>query len=416
MEYGLIGAKLGHSYSKDIHNQIGDYKYELKEIAAEDIDSFMKAHDFKGINVTIPYKQTVIPYLDEIDDAAKEIGAVNTIVNKGGKLFGYNTDFIGLKRLILSQNIELADKTVLILGTGGTSKTARAVAKSLKAKEILIVSRKSGEGVITYEEAASKYKTAQIIINTTPCGMFPNINDFPIDVAAFPKLEGLIDVIYNPLRTQLVLRAQELGIKASGGMYMLVQQAIAAAEYFFDRPLEPSKADEIFNSLLADKQNIILVGMPGCGKSTVGKKLAKLLGKDFFDTDELIQQQENMHPSQIITQWGEEAFRNIESKICEEMAVKTNAVISTGGGAILRKENVIHLKNNGIIFFIDRKLENICPTGDRPLSNSREKLQAVYDKRYAIYSTCCDYKIESDENMNHTIDKIIKLFGGKNEN
>lgn len=413
MEYGLIGAKLGHSYSKDIHNLIGDYKYELKEITPEDIDSFMKAHDFKGINVTIPYKQTVIPYLDEIDEAAKEIGAVNTIVNKGGKLCGYNTDFIGLKRLIQSQKISMENKTVLILGTGGTSKTARAVAKSLGAREILIVSRKSGEGVITYEQAASEYKNAQIIINTTPCGMFPNINDFPVDVSAFTELEGVIDVIYNPLRTQLVVRAQERGIKAAGGMYMLVQQAIAAAEYFFDRQIELSKADEIFDSLVADKQNIILVGMPGCGKTTVGKRLAKQLGKDFLDTDELIQQQENMHPSEIITQRGEQAFRDIESQICEKMAVTTNAVISTGGGAILRNENVIHLKNNGIIFFIDRKLENICPTGDRPLSNSREKLQAVYDKRYPIYCSCCDYKIESDEDINHTINKIKELFGGK---
>ena len=413
MEYGLIGAKLGHSFSKDIHNLIGDYKYELKEIAPEDIDSFMKAHDFKGINVTIPYKQTVIPYLDEIDEAAKEIGAVNTIVNKGGKLCGYNTDFIGLKRLIQSQKISLENKTVLILGTGGTSKTARAVAKSLNAKEILIVSRKSGEGVITYEQAASEYKNAQIIINTTPCGMFPNINDFPIDVSAFAELEGVIDVIYNPLRTQLVVRSQERGIKAAGGMYMLVQQAIAAAEYFFDRQIELSKADEIFDSLVADKQNIILVGMPGCGKTTVGKRLAKQLGKDFLDTDELIQKQENMHPSEIITQRGEQAFRDIESQICEKMAVTINAVISTGGGAILRNENVIHLKNNGIIFFIDRKLENICPTGDRPLSNSREKLQAVYDKRYPIYCYCCDYKIESDEDINHTINKIKELFGGK---
>ena len=415
MEYGLIGEKLGHSYSKDIHNQIGEYSYELKEIPKDKVDEFMKAHDFKGINVTIPYKQTVIPYLDEIDEAAKEIGAVNTIVNKNGKLYGYNTDFIGLKRLILSQNLELNGKKVLILGTGGTSKTARTVAKYLNASEIIVVSRSEGNGNVTYEQAYELHKDAKIIINTTPCGMYPNIEGTPIDLKKFDALEGVIDVIYNPLRSRLVVEAQSMGIIAQGGLYMLVQQAIAAAEYFFDKEIDSSKADLIYGNLLHQKQNLVFVGMPGCGKSTVGKRIAKQLNRDFYDTDDVITQKEEMTPSELITHCGEPAFRDIEAGVCEEMAVKTNAVISTGGGAILRQENVIHLKNNGVIFFIDRDIDNIRPTGDRPLSNSRDKLQAVYEKRYPIYTACADFHIKSDNNVEHTIETILKNFTGKKE-
>ena len=310
MEYGLIGAKLGHSFSKEIHAQIGKYDYELKEIVSTDLPAFLKQKDFKGINVTIPYKQTVIPYLSSIDDAAKEIGAVNTIVNKNGQLFGYNTDFIGLKRLILSQGFDFTGKKVLILGTGGTSKTANAVAKALGAKNILTVSRNPGStnkkdddvatpsqpSTISYEQAGTSHTDCSFIINTTPCGMFPNTNDSPIDLTPFKKLEGVIDVIYNPIRTKLVLQAQELGIKACGGLYMLVQQAIAASEYFFDTSYPAEITDKIYKNILKQKQNIVLVGMPGCGKSTIGKKLAEALNRTLYDTDELITEKQKMTP------------------------------------------------------------------------------------------------------------------------
>jgi len=406
MEYGLIGEKLGHSFSKEIHNQIGNYDYILKEIPKTDLTAFMQAKDFKGINVTIPYKQDVIPFLDFIDDAAKEIGAVNTIVNKDGKLYGYNTDFIGLKRLILSTGLDLNGKKVLILGTGGTSKTATAAAKSLGAKEILIVSRKESDTTITYEQAATVHKDAQIILNTTPCGMYPNIKGVPIALDSFEKLEGLVDVIYNPLRTELVIAAQQKGLKAQGGLYMLVQQAIAAAEYFFDKPVDASKADAIFKNMLGAKQNIVLVGMPGCGKSTVGKKLAKQLNRELIDTDEEITKREGKTPSEIITEKGEPVFRDIEAAVCADLATKNNAIISTGGGAILRNANVVNLKHNGIIFFIDRDLEKIRPTGDRPLSNSEDKLKAVYEYRYPIYKACADYHIKSDNDVMHTVNQV----------
>lgn len=408
MEYGLIGEKLGHSYSKEIHNQIGNYDYILKEIPKSELNSFMTKKDFKGINVTIPYKQDVIPFLDFIDDSAKEIGAVNTIVNKNGKLFGYNTDFLGLKRLILSLKLNLQDKKVLILGTGGTSKTAFSVAKSLGANQILKVSRKCDENFITYEDAIKNHNDAQIILNTTPCGMFPNIDASPIELDNFEKLEGVVDVIYNPLRTEFVLNAQKKGLIAQGGLFMLVQQAIAAAEYFFDQEIEFQKAEMIYKNLLRKKQNIVLVGMPGCGKSTVGKKLAKELNREFFDTDDLIFQERGQTPAQIIETQGENTFRDIETSICKELSSKTGVVISTGGGAILRNENIFYLKNNGIIFFIDRKLEKIKATGDRPLSNSEEKLKKLYEIRYPIYKGCADFHIKTDENLYNTINKIKK--------
>lgn len=420
MNYGLIGEKLGHSFSKEIHGLIGQYDYILKEITKTDLTAFMEQKAFKGINVTIPYKQDVIPFLDSIDKAAEEIGAVNTVVNKGGKLSGYNTDFIGLKRLILSQGLELTGKKVLILGTGGTSKTARAVAKSLKAGTILTVSRSakseddidkdSKPAIISYQDAQTLHNDCSFIINTTPCGMYPKIDDCPLDLSSFNKLEGLIDVIYNPLRSQLVLQSQEKNVIAAGGLYMLVQQAIAAYEYFFDTSCDSDKADKIYKTILNQKQNIVLTGMPGSGKTTVGNILAKKLNRKFYDTDVVITEKEGITPAQIISTKGEQAFRDIEAAVCRELACEQGAIIATGGGAILRKENVFNLKKNGLIFFIDRPLDAIKPTGDRPLSNSEDKLKQVYQQRYPIYTKETDQVIVSDNILDHTVEKILKEF------
>lgn len=414
MEYGLIGEKLGHSYSKDIHNWIGNYEYEIKEIAKENLNSFMTEKNFKAINVTIPYKQDVIPFLDSIDEHAKKIGAVNTIVNKNGKLFGYNTDFIGLRTLIVNAGANLEGKKVLILGTGGTSKTATEVAASLNAGQVLIVSRREGENCITYDDAVKNHNDAQIIINTTPCGMFPKANDMPIDLQPFEKLEAVFDAIYNPLRSNLVLAAEKKGLIAKGGLFMLVQQAIAAAEFFFECKIENTKSQEIFNRMIKQKQNIVLSGMPGCGKSSVGKKIAKKLGRNFFDTDDLIKEKAGCEIAQLIETKGEKYFRDLESLVIEEVSSITNAVISTGGGAILREENVVSLKRNGLIYFIDRDIKNIKATDDRPLSNSREKLEKLYEQRLPIYKASCDFMIKSDENIFHTIEVIQKDFVFKN--
>lgn len=414
MEYGLIGEHLGHSFSKDIHNLIGNYNYILKEIPKDELDAFMQAKDFMAINVTIPYKQDVIPYLDSIDPKASEIGAVNTIVNKNGKLYGYNTDFYGLKNLILFNKISLKNKKVLILGTGGTSKTAYSVAKDLGAKEIYKVSRTKSELTIDYETAKSVHSDAQIIINTTPVGMFPNTNGCPIDLSVFPNLSGVIDVIYNPLNTNLVLNAKNLGIKASGGLFMLVLQAIAASEFFFDSKIPFSRSLSIYKTILGTKQNIVLSGMPGCGKSTIGKELAKRLNKEFLDTDVLIREKEGKSADIIIRESGIDYFRDVESKVIEEISTKQNCVISTGGGAILRGQNVDFLKQNGTILFIDRKITNIRPTDDRPLSNNFEKLKELYKTRYPIYKASCDIQIKNNKDVNSVVEKLISIFDNNN--
>lgn len=261
MKCGCIGKKLTHSFSKEIHAMLADYAYELMELTEEDIPAFFARKHFDAINVTIPYKQTVIPYLDEVSDIARRIGAVNTIVNKGGKLHGYNTDYYGMKALLAKAGIDLAGKKVLILGTGGTSKTARVVAQDLGAEEIRLVSRSKSDTAVTYAEAAAQHADAQVIINTTPCGMYPACDDTPIDIAPFARLEGVIDAIYNPLNTNLILSAKGRGLRAEGGLYMLVMQAVVAVEKFLDTTIDKAVADRVFAGIYADKERIVLLGM-----------------------------------------------------------------------------------------------------------------------------------------------------------
>ena len=408
MKYGLIGEKLGHSFSKMVHSKIADYEYELCEIAKNDLDSFMKSRDFCGINVTIPYKQAVIPYLDFISDEAKEIGAVNTVVNKNGKLFGFNTDFFGLKSLIKKNDIEIRNKTVLVLGSGGTSKTANAVLKSLGAKEVFTVSRSGGEGYITYEEAYSK--DVQVIINTTPVGMYPKTDEQPIKLDNFKGLEAVVDVIYNPLKTKLIIDAQSRGIKAVGGLYMLYAQAVKAAEIFSDNEI---KAD-VFEKILKEKQNLVLIGMPSCGKTTLGKMLAEEFGKEFVDTDEEIIKKAGITIPKIFEKYGEEYFRNLESEVIRELSVKQLLVIATGGGAVLRKENIDALKQNGKIIFIDRPLDMLITTDDRPLSSSREALEERYFERYSLYCFASDVRINADGDINTNLKRVKEGFLNEN--
>ncbi|MBQ3084936.1 MAG: shikimate dehydrogenase [Clostridia bacterium] len=408
MKYGCIGEKLGHSFSKEIHNRLADYPYELKELRPEEIDSFMRNHDFCAINVTIPYKQTVIPYLDSISPQAEAIGAVNTIVNRGGKLYGYNTDFFGMRALILRAGIEVASKKVLILGSGGTSKTARAVAADLKAREVLVVSRTGKDG-ITYEQAYADHTDAEIIINTTPCGMFPKIHAAPIDLDRFSNAEGVIDAVYNPLRTELILQAQERRIPAAGGLYMLVAQAAFAVEFFLDTKVSSEKIESVFREIDRSKKNIVLSGMPGCGKSTVGRILSSRLGMAFFDTDALITERAGKSPSELITERGEAAFRDLESQvIAEQVAPMNGSVIATGGGAILRDENVRNLKKNGYIVFLDRPLDELAMSDDRPLSSNRTLLEQRYRERYQRYCDTADQIISPASVLEENCKKIIE--------
>lgn len=414
MEYGLIGEHLPHSFSPEIHKRIGDYKYEIKELKPEELGEFLESRNFKGINVTIPYKQAVIPYLDEIDDAAKEIGAVNTVVNRGGKLFGYNTDFGGLKALFERTGISVSGKKAIIFGNGGTSKTAEAVLKNLGAKTVLKTDLVSSERVITNEEAVLKHSDAKILVNTTPCGMFPKLSGMAADPADFPELEGVIDVVYNPLKTDFVQRAQSLGIPAKGGLYMLVMQAILAAEHFFEKPIPKEKAESIYQELLRTKKNIVLIGMPGCGKSTVGKILSKELKMPLFDSDKVIVEKTGRLISDIFEKDGEPAFRKLESEAIFELSGKTGAIIATGGGAVLDPKNVKNLSKNGKIYFIDRPLENLVPTVDRPTASDFEAIKKRFEERYDIYCGSADKIIKAECAVNEVSKRIKEDFLNEN--
>lgn len=407
MKYGLIGEKLGHSFSKEIHEMIGYYKYEIHEVAKVDIDNFMKQKDFLGINVTIPYKETVIPYLDEISPQAASIGAVNTIVNINGKLYGHNTDYFGMLALIKKNNIDCKNKKVLILGTGGTSKTAFAVVNDLGAKEILKASINGEINTITYDEAVSTHNDAEVIINTTPVGMYPKNDGCIIDITKFNKLTGLIDVVYNPLRTNLVLNAKTLNIPSEGGLYMLVGQAVYACGLFLNKEIDLSIIDTIYDKLRSDKENIILIGMPSSGKTTIGKILSEKLNKTLVDTDELIVNKIGMSIAEYMKTHTEKEFRDVESKCVKEAAKMSSVVIATGGGAILRSENVKALKQNGKLYFLKRDLELLTPTASRPFSSDIESLKKRYIERLPIYESVCDKCIDNNHDISDTVDAII---------
>ena len=411
MHYGLIGEKLGHSFSAEIHQMLKSNPYALVELSKDELDAFFTAKDFSAINVTIPYKTAVIPYLSYLDEAANEIGAVNTVVNKNGELWGYNTDFYGLSALISHAGITLQNKKVAILGTGGTSKTALAVAKSLGAKEVLLVSRNAGDGVITYQELTNFHTDIEVLINTTPVGMYPNTEATPVDVSVFPKLSGVIDAIYNPLCTQLILDAQKRGIPAEGGLYMLVAQAVRASELFLNCTYEADTAEHIYQTILNKTENIVLSGMPGAGKSTVGRLLAQELNRPFFDLDEEIVRFAGRSIPEIFATDGEATFRNLETEVLREvLANQKGLVLATGGGAVLRDENVDLLHRNGKICFLDRPLEALLPTSDRPLANSEEAIRRRYEERYERYCTTADYRIDADASPEEVVRRTRKEF------
>ena len=393
MEYGCIGEHLPHSFSKEIHELIENYDYRLKEIAPEDLEAFMKAADFKAINVTIPYKQDVIPYLSEISEQARKIGAVNTIVNRGGKLFGYNTDFSGMDALFTQLSLDPAGKKVLILGTGGTSRTAKALMEARGASEVIRVSRTKKEDAVSYEEAYEAHRDAKIVINTTPSGMFPASDGCPIELCRFPELIGAVDAVYNPLRTNFIQDAEARGIPAAGGLYMLVAQAVFAAEHFTGKKYPEGLTERIFKKIRSDKENIVITGMSGAGKSAVGKALRRITGRLLFDTDALIVEKAGMPITEIFGKYGEAHFRELEAEVIRGLSVKNGVIISTGGGAVLREDNVRELKKNGRIFFLRREISDIRPSDDRPLADTEAKVEALYRARLPIYERTADADI-----------------------
>lgn len=416
MEYGLIGYPLKHSFSKEIHHKIKtfteDYNYELVELEESMLDEFLTKKAFIAINVTIPYKQKVISYLDYIDDVAKEINAVNLIVNKDGKLYGYNTDYYGLNELLIGVDFTKFD-TALILGTGGTSKTSKKVLTDKNVKNIIFVSRKQGEGVITYDELEKYYDKDIIIINSTPCGMYPNNDDYLIDVNKFTKLHAYIDCIYNPLSTKTVIDAKNKNIYATGGIKMLASQAIYAYEIFKNQKVDKKYIDIITKQIVFEKQNIVLIGMPSSGKSTISKILSKKLNKIYIDSDKEIEKKENMKISEIFDLYGENHFRQIEKEVIKDISKNSNIIIATGGGVILNKENIERLKQNGIIIFLNRKLEYLIPTNDRPLSSDINALKKRYDERIHLYLQYADIVIDANSSIKGNVEKILKALNVK---
>ncbi len=410
MFYGLIGEKLGHSFSREIHAKIASYPYQLVELAPQELDRFMKKRKFTAINVTIPYKQAVIPYLDEIDENARRIGAVNTIVKRVGRLYGYNTDYSGASALLRHAGIELQGRHVMILGTGGTSHTLRCVASDLGADRITLVSRHPAEGEIGYDELPAYSGSVQVLINTTPVGMFPHTDGRPVNLDDFPALEGVADVIYNPLRTPLIRQAQARGLKAEGGLYMLAAQAVYASALFRNIEIAEEVVEKTFLAVLREKENIVLIGMPSSGKSTVGKELAEKIGRPLLDTDREIVRQCGKTISRIFAEDGETFFREREREVTARLSDRQGIVIATGGGIILNEQNLDALRANGRIYFLDRPLEQLMASDDRPLASDRAALEKRYAERYDRYRAAADKIIDASGSVRSNTWQILEDY------
>ena len=398
MEYGLIGKQLIHSYAEEVHEALCDYHYELYPLPTEEeAHAFMKAKNFKAINVTLPYKELVIPYCDIVDPKAAAIGAVNTIVNRDGQLHGYNTDYDGFLYMARQHGVDFKGKSVLVLGTGATSRTVQAVAQDEGAGEILFASRSKKDGAFTYEEVHDQ-KQVQIIINTTPAGMYPHVGECHVHPEQFPNLEAVLDVVYNPFKTELILRAQAAGAVVCGGLEMLVAQALYAAQHFTRQRIPESHIMPICHQIFALRANVSLVGMPGSGKSTIGRQLAVMLGHKFVDLDEEVEKRAGCTIAQLFETKGETAFRDLEQQVCQEFGEENTQIISCGGGVVLRAENRRALRQNGLVVFIDRPVE-LLPTGrERPLSTGLERLRQMEQERRSLYESIADIRILNDTN------------------
>ena len=403
MVYGLLGRTLRHSYSPQIHALLGDYEYRLFEVEPQDLEAFLKKREFGGINVTIPYKKDVLPYLSGISDNAKRIGAVNTIIVKeDGGLYGDNTDYDGFLRLVQKSGFQVKGKKALVLGTGGASLPISAVLSDLGAREVVFISR-SGEN--NYQNL-SRHADADLIVNTTPVGMYPNNLKAPLSLSEFPKLSGVLDIVYNPQKTKLILDAERLGIPAYSGLLMLVAQGKRAAELFLGHDIPDSETDRIFKKLSTEMQNIVLVGMPGCGKTTVGKALAEQLNRPFFDADEEILKRTGKSAEAWIEACGEAVFRQKETEVLESLCKQSGTVIATGGGAVTVPENADILRQNSIVFFINRDVSAL-PVEGRPLSKATA-LSEMYEVRLPLYRSVCDYEIAADGSVEAVVRRILE--------
>lgn len=405
LKCGLLGEKLGHSYSPQIHSMLADYEYKLFEKSPEELEAFLKSGKFDGLNVTIPYKKAVMPYCTELSPTAAQIGSVNTIVRRSdGSLYGDNTDAFGFENLIVHNGIEVKGKKALVLGTGGASVTAQAVLKNLGASEVVVISRR---GEDNYENIA-KHADAEIIANTTPVGMYPNNGKAAVDLTQFPKLSGVLDVVYNPARTALLLQAERLGIPCAGGLYMLVSQAKRSCELFTGKSIPDSEIDRIERVLSHQMQNIVIIGMPGSGKTTVSTMLAEKLGRKILDTDTMVAEKAGVTIPEIFAAQGEAGFRRLETEATAEVGKLSGNIISTGGGVVTVAENYELLHQNGVIVWIERDTNKLARDG-RPISLSSD-LNELYAARLPLYDRFADIKADNNGDINDTVNTIMEMI------
>lgn len=402
---GLLGEKLGHSYSPAIHTLLADYEYELYERAPGELEDFLKNGGFDGLNVTIPYKKAVIPYCAELSDIARRLGSVNTIVRRGdGSLYGDNTDAFGFAGLVRHSGVDVAGKNTVVLGSGGASATVCAMLGELGAKKVTVLSRHGEYNYNNLERVAD----TQVVVNTTPVGMYPKNGEAAVDLRSFHACEGVLDIVYNPARTALLLQAEELGLPCAGGLYMLVAQAKRSAELFTGAEIDDAEIPRIRHLMNREMQNIVLVGMPGCGKTTVAGLLGEKLGREVLDSDELVQKTSGMSAAEIIRRFGEDEFRRQESAAIAELGKKSGAVIATGGGCVTRGENYPLLHQNGTIFWLQRDLERL-PVSNRPLSQ-RSGLEELYNARRDKYARFADCVVDNNGSLDSTIAQIMEVL------
>lgn len=409
MNCGLLGRKLAHSYSPQIHALLYNYPYALFELEPDQVKPFLLSNQFTGLNVTMPYKKDVLPYCDHLSEAAEKLGAVNTIIRQSdGSLLGHNTDYFGFLSTVLRTGLCVCGKKVLVLGSGGASVTAVTVLRELGAKVVTI--SRSGEN--NYDNL-NKYTDASLIVNATPVGMYPDVGAAPLSLDGFANLEGVIDMIYNPARTALLQQAEKRNLIAENGLWMLISQAKESAEWFTGTTIDDSMIAKIYAQLNIQMQNIILIGMPGSGKSTIGKLLAKKMGRSFVDADNYIVENAKMSISEIFSKYGESHFRKLETQALAELGKQSSLVIATGGGCVTKEQNYSLLHQNGILIWLQRDLKAL-PTNGRPLSQSTD-LSDMFTLREPMYQSFCDIAVNNDSTLEKTIEKILSLLDWRNQ-
>ncbi|MGM9942395.1 MAG: shikimate kinase [Bulleidia sp.] len=410
MKLGLIGMPLGHSWSPAIHSFLINKPYDLIPLHEDELGPFLKDRNFDGLNVTIPYKQAVIPYLDELEESAERIGAVNCIVNRNGKLTGYNTDYEGFRDMLVCNGVEVRGKQAAVLGSGGASKAIREAILTLGGTPVIVSRNPKGEQ-ISYEQLYEKQEKFSILVNTTPVGMSPDVDVSPVDPARFTNLSHVIDIVANPLCTTLCFQAKQLGIPCLGGFEMLVRQALAADRYFLDQDMNSDLIQPCINALLAERRNIVLIGMPTCGKSTISALLGEITGKHVVEMDEEITEKLGMPIRDWFETYGEQSFREKETETAVEHSTGKGEIISCGGGVIKTEATMRALSHNGIIIWIDRNLDYLYSTSDRPLASSIEQVRSLYVQRRPLYEKYSDITIQNNGTVEDCIEKIINVTG-----